>query len=135
MNADKEDVKSKIRELSSMIKSEEEEWLCESYEADIANLIIDYSIRHNIKIPLINYDLYNKVRPEPIEEERKTTPKRRKIDDINEEENKDKDEYLYRENHIFFDDFLEAIGEEGLTNPRFRIHPDIRELVDCWNVE
>ena len=50
MNSDKEIVKSKIRELASKIKDEVEEWLCESYELDITNLIIKYSICHTIKI-------------------------------------------------------------------------------------
>jgi hypothetical protein len=134
MTTDKEIVKSKIRELASKIKDEEEEWLWESYELEIAILVIDYSIRNKIKIPLIDYDLYSKVRPEPIEEKRKPILKRKQIDDINNQD-KDEDEYFYRENHIFFDHFLEAIGEEGLTNPRFLLHSDIRELVDCWNVE
>lgn len=133
MTSDKETVKSKIRELGCKIKDEEEEWLWESYELDIARLIIDYSIRHNIQIPLINYELYSKVRPEPpIHKENTHLPKRQRIDSI---DNESEDEYLYRENHIFFNDFLEAIGEEGLTNPRFKIHPDIQELVDCWKVE
>lgn len=136
MNSDKEIVKSKIRELASKIKDEEQEWLCESYELDIANLIIEYSIRHNIEIPLINYDLYRKVREDSVEEvENIKTFKRKKVDDANNEEEEGEKEYLYRENHIYFDDFLEAIGEECLTNPRFKIHPDIREFVDCWNIE
>lgn len=135
MTSDKEIVKSKIRELSSKIRDEEEEWLCDCYEFEIANLVIEYSIRHNIAIPLINYELYGKVRPEqPIEDERTPLLRRKKIGDTD-SEGKEEDVYLYRENQIYFDDFLEAIGEEGLTNPRFSIHPDIRELVDCWNVE
>jgi len=134
MTSDKEIVKAKIRELVSKIKDEEEEWLWESYELEIAGVIIDYSIRHDIKIPLINYELYGKVRPDPPAEKERTILKRRKLGDTDNDK-KNENEYLYRENHIYFDDFLEAIGEEGLTNPRFRIHPEIRELVDCWNVE
>jgi len=72
------------------------EWLCESYELDIANLIIKYSICHNIKIPLINYDLYRKVREDSVEEvENIKTFKRKKVDDPNNEEDEGEKEYLY----------------------------------------
>lgn len=103
----KENVKLKIRELSDKIKNEEEEWVWESYELEIVRLIIDYSIRQNIKIPLINYDLYGE----------------------NEKENGLDESYDY------FASFSEAIGEESLTNQRFKIHSEISELVDCWNIE
>ena len=107
MNADKENVKLKIKELSVKIRNEDEDWIWESYELEIARLIIDYSIRNDIKIPLINFDLYGK----------------------------DEKEDELDESYDYFNVFLEAIGEECLINPRFKIHPDIRELVDCWNVE
>jgi hypothetical protein len=107
MNTDKENVKEKIKELSRKIKEEEEDWIWENYEIDIAKLIIDYSILHNIKIQLINYDLYGK----------------------------DEKEAELEESYDFWNPFFEAIGEEGLINPRFTLHPDIKELVDCWNVE
>jgi hypothetical protein len=107
MDLDKENVKSKIRELSSKIKDEEEEWIWESYELEIVELIIDYSIEHNIKIPLIDYELYGK----------------------------DEKEDGLEESYDYFTPFTESIGEELLTNPRFKIHPEIKELVDCWNVE
>ena len=105
MNGDKENVKAQIKELSIKIENTDEEWEWEGYELDIARVIIDYSIRHNIEIPLIKYDLYNK----PVDE----------------------DGELYD----YFNPFCEAIGEVGLINPRFIIHPDIRELVDCWDVK
>lgn len=101
MNTDKENVKLKIRELSDKIKNEEEEWVWESYELEIARLIIDYSIQQNIKIPLINYDLYGK----------------------------DEKENGLDESYDYFTSLSEAIGEESLTNQRFKIHPDIRELL------
>lgn len=107
MTTDKENIKLKIRELTDKIKNEEEDWIWERYELDIARLIIDYSIRHNIKIPLINYDLYGK------------------------EEKEDG----MTESYDYFKPFTEATGEEHLTNPRFEIHPDIKELINCWNVE
>jgi len=107
MTIDKESAKSRIRELALKIKNEKEEWVWETYELEIARLTIDYSIQHDIKIPLIDYDLYGK----------------------NEKENELDESYNY------FTPFSEAIGEEFLTNPRFRIHPEIKELVDCWNVE
>jgi hypothetical protein len=131
MNTDKENIKDKIKDLSSQIRQAgEEEWEWMPYEWEIARLIIDYSIRHKIEIPLIKYDLYSKER-EPIEEDQASKPiRRRKLDEIDLEE----EVYRYREEQIYFDDFLEAIGEEGLTNPRFKIHPDIRELADCWQV-
>lgn len=127
INTDKETVKKKISELSTKIKQEkEEEWLCESYELDIAQLIIDYSIRHSIEIPLINYDLYSKRNKDDDDKEVDLKPFRRiKIDDAE----KGKTEYDY------FNDFLEAIGEHHMTNPRFTLHPDIRELAESWNVE
>ena len=105
MNGDKENVKAQIQELSIKIENTDEEWEWESYELDIARIIIDYSIRHNIQIPLIKYDLYGK----PDDED--------------------------GEAYNYFTPFTEAIGEECFTNPRFVIHSDIRELVDCWKVE
>ena len=138
MTRDKEIVKSKIRELASKIKGEEEVWLWESYELEIAVLIIDYSIRHNIVIPLIDYDLYSRRHEENENEEEeeklrqdiiKGRIKRKTIQEIERENKVDPCDYNY------FEPFLEAIGEESLTNPRFRIHPEIRELVDCRNVE
>ena len=69
MNTDKENVKDKIKDLSSQIRQAgEEEWEWMPYEWEIARLIIDYSIRHKIEIPLIKYDLYSKER-EPIDED------------------------------------------------------------------
>lgn len=126
---DKEETKQKIRELSEMIRNtdDDDEWEWESYERSIGTLIVDYSIRHGITIPLIDYEKYKQLGMPPIEsqEDEPRPLKRRKIDQPGEEDNSDYD---------FFEPFLEAIGEEGMKNPRFSIHPDIKELVNCWSV-
>jgi hypothetical protein len=126
---DKEETKQKIRELSEKIRNSDDdnEWLWESYESSIATLIIDYSIRHGIIIPLIDYAKYQQLGMPPIEsqEDAPRPLKRRKVDQPGEVDNSDYD---------FFQPFLEAIGEEGMKNPRFSIHPDIKDLVNCWSV-
>lgn len=132
MNEDKETAKVQIRQLSKEIREatcSEEASPC---EWEIARIIIEYSARHNIKIPLIDYVRYAR-RDELREQEeleaakpRDVTKRRRKLDEPEEEEREQPYEY--------FDDFLEAIGEEGLINPRFTLHPEIRELVECWEV-
>lgn len=126
---DKEETKQKIRELSEKIKEtdDDSEWEWESYERTIATLIVDYSIRHSITIPLIDYEKYKQLMNPPIvsTDEGSRPGNRKRIDQPGEKDNSDYD---------FFEPFLEAIGEEGMKNPRFEIHPDIRDLVSCWNV-
>ena len=102
------------------------------YEWDIVQLIIDYSIRHDIIIPVINYKLYarrkalqEKQQREEEEASLRERPKpfrRRKIDQPGDESEPEYD---------YFEDFMEAIREEHMVNPRFRLHPDIQEFVDC----
>jgi hypothetical protein len=124
--SDKEETKLKIKDLSLKIANTDEEWLWESYEMNIASLIVDYSIRHGINIPLIDYEKYQQLSFPPVESKevinRQLT--RKKVDQPGEVDNSD---------YNFFEPFLEAIGEEGMGNPRFTIHPDIKELVNCWN--
>ncbi len=132
MNEDKELVKAQIRRLSKEIR---EATCCEEAspcEWDIARLIIEYSMRHNIKIPLIDYERYAR-RNELIEQQereaaepRTVMRRRRKVDEPDPENKEQPYEY--------FEDYLDAIGEECLINPRFRLHPDIKELVECWDV-
>lgn len=120
---EKELAKQKIRELAKKIKESKEDWECESYEMAIAVSIIDYSISHEIVIPLIDYEKY-KALSEDEEVERKMFGRRklRWEDEGNPEYN-------------FMDDFFEAIVEETVTNPSYTLHPDIRELVECWKTE
>lgn len=129
---DKEIVKTKIYELSNKIKAAEDDHLCELYEVQIADLIIEYSIRQGIEIPLIKYHLYSNQRASSNEETGVRPLIRRKIGEPNSASD---DEYRYREDLAYFNDFLEAIGEDGLVNPRFKIHPEIRELVKRWRVD
>ena len=60
-NDDKEAVKTQIRALCDQIRkagSSSIEWA--PLEWDIAKLIIDYSIRHDIVIPLVDYERYKR---------------------------------------------------------------------------
>lgn len=125
---DKGHVKAQIRALVQQIRDagpSSFEWA--PLEWEIAELVIDYSIRHDIRIPLIDYDAY--MRREAVQaaldkpREPGVLPGRWKLDD---------DASGPEEPYFYFDDFSEAIGEECLVNPRFKLHPDIRELVACW---
>jgi hypothetical protein len=123
---EKEIVKQEIRDLANKIKESEEEWEWESYEMDIAVLIIDYSIAHGIVIPVIDYDRY-KALFEPIKkvkEQEEGSSRRIKIDREGDEGNPE---------YNFMEDFFEAIGEETLINPRFELHPEIKELIESWS--
>lgn len=131
-NEDKEQVKAKIRALSLEIREARNSEEATPCEWEIAQLVIEYSIRHDIQIPLIDYKGYARRKELREQEEleaqkpRPITLRRRKVDQPGEEETEQPYEY--------FDDFLEAIGEEAVINPRFKLHPDIKELVECWSV-
>lgn len=134
MNEDKEALKARIRLISKEIRElgDDEEAIAEALELDIAELIIEYSIRHNITIPLIDYAGYARRKElAELEEQESLKPRikpfrRRKIDQPDDEP--------IEQPYDYFNDFLDAIGEEGLINPRFTLHPDIKELVECWDV-
>ena len=129
-NDDKEAVKAKIRALCDKIRKagpSSIEWA--PYEWDIAHLIVDYSIRHDIVIPLVDYERYKRrdavaENIEKLKNEKPVFGRRRKVDEPGEE---------IEEPYQCFDDFVEAAGECLSKNPRFTLHPDIAELVRCWD--
>lgn len=126
---DKGHVKAQIRALVQQIRDagpSSFEWA--PLEWEIAELVIDYSIRHDIRIPLIDYDAY--MRREAVQA---ALDKPREPGLLLPRKKVDCDESDTEEPYFYFDDFAEAIGEELLVNPRFTLHPDIRELVMVWD--
>lgn len=127
---DKEAVKAQIRALCDKIRKagpSSIEWA--PHEWDIAKLIVDYSIRHDIVIPLVDYERYKRrdavaENIEKLKNEKPVFGRRRKVDEPGEET---------EEPYQCFDDFVEAAGESYSKNPRFTLHPDIAELVACWD--
>ncbi|MBN1184071.1 MAG: hypothetical protein JXB49_17385 [Bacteroidales bacterium] len=108
MKKDLEDTRAKIDQLFALIQKtkDEDEEIWEGYEIEIARLIIDYSIRNNIIIPLIDYELYKE-----------------HFRDDNDEDQYD-----------FWEPFNDAMLEENLKNPRFTLYPEIKYLASCWKV-
>src|SRR5690606_32007266 len=102
---DKEDVKAKIRALAHQVRDagpSSIEWA--PLEWEIAELIIEYSIRHDIRIPLIDYDAY--MRRDAVQaaldkpREPGTSLPRKKVDS---------EGAGPEEPYFYFDDFVEAI--------------------------
>lgn len=118
------EVESQVRSLATAIKTSDGSGAWMTLERQIAEAIIDYSIRQNIVIPLIDYEKYNK-KDDPLPEDtgERVLIRKQKLDDSVD----NPDEY------DFVRDFHDALLEKHSKVPRFELHPDILYLASCWD--
>lgn len=118
------EVESRVRSLATAIKASVGSGAWMTLERQIAEAIIDYSIRQNIVIPLIDYEKYSK-KDDPLPEDtgKRVLVRKQKLDDSVD----NPDEY------DFVRDFHDALLEKHSKAPRFELHSDILYLASCWD--